>query len=37
MEALFWLNLQSRYDMEMAKEELQDRLEKEVRPFSHAA
>ncbi|GAB4483744.1 MAG: HigA family addiction module antitoxin [Thermodesulfovibrionales bacterium] len=37
MEAAFWLNLQSRYDMETAREELQDRIIKEVRPFSHAA
>ncbi len=37
MEAQFWLNLQARYDMEVAKEELQDKIVKEVRPFSHAA
>lgn len=37
MEAQFWLNLQSRYDMEVALEKLHDKIEKEVRPFSHAA
>jgi len=37
MEAQFWLNLQARYDMEVAKEELRGKLEKEVHPFSHAA
>lgn len=37
MEAQFWLNLQARYDMEVAKEELHDKIVKEVRPFSHAA
>lgn len=35
MEAQFWLNLQSRYDLLCAKEVLDDRLDKEVRP--HAA
>ena len=35
MEAQFWLNLQSHYDMEVALETLQDRLDKEVHP--HAA
>ena len=37
MEAQFWLNLQTRYDMEVAKEELHDKIVKEVRPFSRAA
>lgn len=37
MEAQFWLNLQSRYDMEVARDELQDKIIKEVRPFSRAA
>ncbi|MBI3960536.1 MAG: HigA family addiction module antidote protein [Chloroflexi bacterium] len=27
----FWLNLQTRYDLEMAKDRLADRLEREVR------
>ena len=31
----FWINLQARYDLEMEKDRLQDRLEKEVRV--HAA
>ena len=37
MEAQFWLNLQTHYDMEMAQEALADRLDTEVHPFSHAA
>ena len=37
MEPQFWLNLQSHYDMEVAMEGLQDRLEKEVQPFTWAA
>lgn len=37
MEAQFWLNLQSHYDMEVALEALEDRLEKEVQPLSRAA
>jgi antitoxin HigA-1 len=37
MEGQFWLNLQSHYDMEVAMETLQDRLEKEVHPFPRAA
>jgi len=37
MEAPFWLNLQSRYDMEVAREILQDKIDKEVHPFSYAA
>lgn len=37
MEAQFWLNLQSRYDMEITRDQLQDRIKKEVRPFSRAA
>jgi addiction module HigA family antidote len=35
MEAQFWLNLQSRYDLLCAEVELDKRLEKEVTP--HAA
>lgn len=35
MEAQFWLNLQSRYDLQRAEIELGKRLEKEVKP--HAA
>ena len=37
MEAQFWLNLQSRYDMEVTRDLLIDKIKKEVRPFSHAA
>ncbi|OGQ98050.1 MAG: addiction module antidote protein, HigA family [Deltaproteobacteria bacterium RIFOXYD12_FULL_55_16] len=37
MEAQFWLNLQTHYDMEVAQEALADRLDTEVQPFSHAA
>ncbi|GAB4258082.1 MAG: HigA family addiction module antitoxin [Deferrisomatales bacterium] len=37
MEAEFWMNLQSRYDMEVAQEVLGDRLEREVHPLTHAA
>ena len=37
MEAEFWLNLQTHYDMEVALEALDDRLDKEVRPLSSAA
>lgn len=37
MEAQFWLNLQTHYDMEVALEALEDRLDKEVHPFSRAA
>jgi addiction module HigA family antidote len=35
MEAQFWLNLQSRYDLIRAEDKLDKRLDKEVRP--HAA
>ncbi len=35
MEAQFWLNLQARYDLLRAEDELSNRLRKEVRP--HAA
>lgn len=35
MEAQFWLNLQSRYDLLRAEADLDERLEKEVTP--HAA
>jgi len=37
MEAQFWLNLQTNYDMEVAMAVLEDRLDKEVHPFSLAA
>jgi len=35
MSDRFWINLQSRYDIEMEKDLLADRLDREVRP--HAA
>ena len=37
MEAQFWLNLQTHYDMEVALDALEDRLDREVHPFSRAA
>jgi addiction module HigA family antidote len=37
MEAQFWLNLQTHYDMEVAMDALEDRLDREVHPFSRAA
>ena len=30
----FWLNIQSRYDIEVEKDRLQDRLEREVRVYA---
>ncbi len=32
----FWLNLQSRYDLEVAKDQLQGRLAQEVNPYQYA-
>ena len=32
----FWVNLQTRYDLEIEKDRLQDRLEKEVQVYSMA-
>lgn len=37
MEAEFWLNLQSHYDMEVALDALKETLDKEVHPFQSAA
>ena len=37
MEAQFWMNLQSRYDMEVTRDQFQDKIKKEVRPFTRAA
>ena len=37
MEAQFWMNLQSRYDMEVTRDQLQEKIKKEVRPFTRAA
>ena len=33
MEAQFWLNLQARYDLEVAADTLDGRLEREVEPY----
>ena len=33
----FWLNLQTRYDLEMEKDRLGDRLETEVVQYAHAS
>ena len=33
MEAQFWLNLQARYDLEVAADALEGRLEREVQPL----
>lgn len=37
MEAAFWMNLQSRYELEAARSDLNGRLEKEVQPFRRTA
>ena len=34
MESEFWINLQSRYDLEVARDTLAKRLETEVRPLA---
>ncbi len=34
MEAQFWMNLQTRYDLEVTREELSDRLNQEVKVYS---
>jgi len=34
MEAQFWLNLQARYDLLCAEEELDERLDREVKPYA---
>jgi addiction module HigA family antidote len=34
MESQFWLNLQSRFDLELASDRLAGRLKKEVRPLA---
>ncbi|HXO22452.1 MAG TPA: HigA family addiction module antitoxin [Thermoanaerobaculia bacterium] len=33
----FWLNLQTRYDLETEKDRLGDRLEKEIIQYAHAS
>jgi antitoxin HigA-1 len=35
--ALLWINLQARYDLEIARETLADKLETEIKPFEKAA
>jgi addiction module HigA family antidote len=35
--AAVWLRLQVRYDLEVAEDELGDRIEREVKVFDHAA
>lgn len=37
MSERFWLNLQTRYNLEVAKDRLKERLEKEVRVYAMAA
>ena len=37
ISAEFWLNLQQRYDLERAKDELETRLQREVRPLARNA
>ena len=37
MDAQFWINLQSHYDLEVARDALGGRLDKEVRPYVRAA
>lgn len=36
MTPQFWMNLQSRYDLELAEDNLSDRLEKEVHAYQAA-
>ena len=37
MSAEFWMTLQQRYDLQCAKDELEARLEREVRPLNRDA
>ena len=37
MSAQFWLGLQMDYDLDMATDMMGSRLEREVRPYAHAA
>ena len=37
MSERFWMNLQARYDLEMEKDRLEGRLDKEVQVFAKAA
>ncbi len=36
MSERFWINIQTRYDLEIEKDRLQDRLEKEVHVYAAA-
>jgi addiction module HigA family antidote len=36
MTPQFWMNLQSRYDIEMAEDELSDKLDNEVHPYQES-
>jgi addiction module HigA family antidote len=33
----FWINLQGRYDLEVARDAIEDTLEQEIKPFNKAA
>ena len=35
--AQLWINLQARYDLEVAREAIEDKLEQEITPFGRAA
>jgi len=35
--ALLWINLQARYDLEIARDAIADKLEAEIKPFEKAA
>ena len=37
MSERFWMNLQARYDLEMEKDRLEERLDEEVQVFAKAA
>ncbi|MDL1977813.1 MAG: HigA family addiction module antitoxin [Deltaproteobacteria bacterium] len=37
MSPQFWMNLQSRYELELAEDKLEDRLEKEVHTYQACA
>jgi len=34
MSAQFWLNLQTRYELEIARDKIGDRLDKEISPYA---
>lgn len=37
MTPQFWINLQSRYDLEVAREGIEERLKKDITPFNKKA